>query len=578
MHIGLPTWLLVAASVTGAAATNIEPSALFQVDTVDRGKAQCHRCCNATTVYSTIFLERTHYVTATQHDISTKLEYTTEFITTTATNTFPVSYPVTVTRTIDCDGHVHKRNGETQTEDMEPADQDLRRRTYGCRTTTVTEWVTTTATKLITGIESVIATRTVHITVPVPTTVVETVRDTIRDTVHDTHTIVHPTTIWVPTTFLSTTTIVSERPVTLTKDNTIFTTRFTTVFTTLISTVITSVPVVSYLTKSVTQTIVDSTTIWVPTTYLRTRTLVSESPVTLTKDNTVVITQSTTVYTTLVTTVVTSVPIVSYVTNSITQTITAPGQQTTVTRKGDEVTLTKTGENIVITSPVTVTVPGPTSTLTLPGGIRTLPGSTIVSIVTQTQPPSTVIVTEPQTTRTITQPGSTFVETKVQTLAPSTVSVPASTVTVTPLFSVSLCPSPTGASRPLERSSNLTFGCAPGFVCNPPKPDGCNLWPSPPKDDFVCNPLDCIPAPPYTVVTWKECETSYYPPSFGYFNLNPEDFGLSYGIFEYKQYQKVESGVTKTFITGDWNPKASATEGRQNCQTRHIPAFLLREL
>lgn len=29
-------------------------------------------------------------MTATQHDISTKLEYTTEFITTTATNTFPV--------------------------------------------------------------------------------------------------------------------------------------------------------------------------------------------------------------------------------------------------------------------------------------------------------------------------------------------------------------------------------------------------------------------------------------------------------------------------------------------------------
>ncbi|KAH6610555.1 hypothetical protein Trco_000575 [Trichoderma cornu-damae] len=130
-----------------------------------------------------------------------------------------------------------------------------------------------------------------------------------------------------------------------------------------------------------------------------------------------------------------------------------------------------------------------------------------------------------------------------------------------PTFKVTLCPEPTGSFAALSIESDLTFGCKPGFVCNPPKPEGCNFWPGPPPDEFRCQPDECMVTPPLNNVEWEDGKTGYYPPQRGYFNLNPEDFGLSYDIFEYNLVQKVENGHTSTFMTGNWESQASLTDG-----------------
>lgn len=52
-------------------------------------------------------------------------------------------------------------------------------------------------------------------------------------------------------------------------------------------------------------------------------------------------------------------------------------------------------------------------------------------------------------------------------------------------------------------------------------------------------------------MVWPANETSYFPPTNGYFNLPPPAFGLDYGIFA----AQVINGVT----TGDWSSQASLT-------------------
>ncbi|KHN97043.1 glycoprotein X [Metarhizium album ARSEF 1941] len=428
-----------------------------------------------TKIYTTIYSEKTIYTTATEHDVSTKVQYATEYVTTTALSTYTMSYPVTITTTIDCEPPYKSVYASTKS-DVTAQVPKLKGRTYGCRTTTLTSWATTTATKTVTEIESVVTTQTVP-------------RET---TIHDTHTLVDSTTIWVPTTYTATKTVVSEHPVTLTVDNTRYTTKSTTVVTTFVSTVTTSFPVV--------------TTMTLPG-----------------------------------------------------QTVTAPGE--TVTAPGQT---------------QTVTAPGGTSTITLPAVTRTLPGSTVVTTQMKTLPPSTIHVTDQQATKTITRPGYTVIETSTLTIPPTSVEKPATTVTVTPLFDVTLCPTPTGASAPLDTKSNRTFGCEPGFVCNPPKPNGCNLWPEPPADDFLCDPNDCIPSPPFAKVAWEGCETSYYPPSYGYFNLNPEAFGLSYDIFEYKVINTTTNGHASLVTTGNWASQSSLTAWPKPSPSNPSPALYRR--
>ncbi|POR38058.1 Uncharacterized protein TPAR_01739 [Tolypocladium paradoxum] len=394
--------------------------------------------------------------TTTQHDISTKLEYTTQFVTTTTTSTFENSFPVTVTAVKNC---VPKSNHQPSRPTAAHADR-RDAATFSdmyCETITTTEWRTTTTTTDVTVIKPSVSTKTMI--VPAISVVPTTVEDT----------------------------------------------------------------------RTVTQVHTTSTTVWLPTTYTQTTSFSTKYPVTITSDHTVVTTSISTAFITTVSTFTTSYPVVTQVTKLITET-------------------------------ATVTAPGQLTTLTLPGETRTLPGSTIVSTLTKELPGQTITVTRGGTTFTTTLPGTTAITTTTVVIGPTTVSVPARTATVSPIFAVTVCPSPTGSSAPLPTDSDLTLGCKPGFVCNPPKPNGCNLWPGPPPKEFLCHPQDCIRSPPFTNTTWKKNETGYYPPSYAYFNLNPEAFGLSYDIFEFKARERVEDGHTKTITTGNWASQTSLSD------------------
>ena len=316
---------------------------------------------------------------------------------------------------------------------------------------------------------------------------------------------------------------------------TVPTTTTTTTTTTVPTTIPTTIPETILdpttipTTVEVTDTVTTVETEWSETTFTTTSTVTTSYPVTITEDTTQTVTSVTTTVETVVSTVVSSVPV--EVTRTIVPdpaTITRPGE--TVTQPGE--TITRPGETR--TQPAD-TVTQPAETITLPGQVTTLPGSTV--------------------TTTITEDGEVVTTTLV--IPPITTTAPGDTIVVTPLFDVSLCPAPTGNSAPLDPKSNLTFGCSPGRVCNPPKPQGCNFWPEPPRDDFLCEPADCIISPPFNNVTWPEGETSYYPPSYGYFDLNPNAFGLSYDIFEYQIYEQVEDDTTITVTTGNWESQVS---------------------
>ncbi|KYK59235.1 hypothetical protein DCS_00365 [Drechmeria coniospora] len=302
--------------------------------------------------------------------------------------------------------------------------------------------------------------------------------------------------------------------------------------------------------------------------------------------HTVVATSISTAYQTTVSTLTTSFPVISEVTrlvtqvatitapgNTVTDTISLPGETVTAPREtvtdtvslpGNTVTATAPGVRVTdtislpgeaITIPGnTVTLPGKQTTLSLPGETRTLPGKLVVSTYTKELPAQTVTVTKDGAVFTTAIPGENVVITVTATPAITTVTAPPESVTVT------ICPSPTGAMSPLSPDSNLTFGCKPGFVCSLPKPNGCKLWPGPPSKDFLCEYQLCIPSPPFKNVAWGQNETGYYPPSWGYFNLNPEAFGLSYDIFDYYVYEDVKDGHATTITTGNWKSQASLSE------------------
>ncbi|KAL7924234.1 hypothetical protein ACQKWADRAFT_24056 [Trichoderma austrokoningii] len=136
----------------------------------------------------------------------------------------------------------------------------------------------------------------------------------------------------------------------------------------------------------------------------------------------------------------------------------------------------------------------------------------------------------------------------------------ATTIVEPPPFKVTLCPKPTGIyeTGPLDFKTEGIFGCQAGYVCNPPKPDGCNFWPGLPDPGFRCNPEDCIPAPPLLLANWEPGKTGYIPHQDGYFYLDPHIFGLTYDIFEFHVVKKIENGCTSTYTTGNWGSSAQA--------------------
>lgn len=235
------------------------------------------------------------------------------------------------------------------------------------------------------------------------------------------------------------------------------------------------------------------------------------------------------------TTIVTTIDKPTTLTNTVTRTTTFP---TTITLENDVTTTSLVTKVLTETNTVTSQVQVPT---TIEGPGQTVQNTVHNTIVNTVSAPANVQVITVE--RIVTVP---------VTAAPVTVT--ATSLSATPVFQVSLCPSPSAAllEEPLCASSNRTWGCLPGYVCNLRKPNGCNFWPGMPSPDFVCPPESCMVAPPYTEVEWKENSTYYYPPSFGYFYLDPEKFGLPWDIFEFSTYREVHGCATTTVTTGKW--------------------------
>jgi len=78
-------------------------------------------------------------------------------------------------------------------------------------------------------------------------------------------------------------------------------------------------------------------------------------------------------------------------------------------------------------------------------------------------------------------------------------------------------------------------------------------------DDYVCDPKFCVPSPNFPVVVWPENQTSYYPPTEGFFNLAPPAFGLSYDIFEAELVIKEVNGTLTTITTGNFASQTTIT-------------------
>lgn len=270
------------------------------------------------------------------------------------------------------------------------------------------------------------------------------------------------------------------------------------------------------------------------------------------------------------------------------ETVTLPGEVTTL--PGDTVTLpgeatTLPGETVTLPGDIT-TLPGSLTTLTESGTIitttldgslttitqeastfteivpTTLPGSIITSVVTTSLPGLSITVTEAGTTVISTQPGSTSTFTTTFSVPAVTITAPGSTVTITEAF---VCPMPTNTPgvpvTPQNTGPNAVWGCSPGYVCDPPKPAGCNIWANPPNADYLCDAKNCIPSPNFNPVEWPENTTTWYPPTKGYFNLNPRAFGLDYTIFVKRIITTTITKHHHTFVatltTGDWASKAS---------------------
>lgn len=157
-----------------------------------------------------------------------------------------------------------------------------------------------------------------------------------------------------------------------------------------------------------------------------------------------------------------------------------------------------------VTVPVeTVTVPASTRVVTVPGDQET---------VTVLQPAQPTAASAPADT--VTEPGSTSAESTTQALS---------------TCAVILAPSATGApiAAAYDPASDLTWGCAPGTNCDPPKPGLCEVWADSPADEFACQAAHCRPVRPPALGGGG----GKFPLSEGYFVLDPARFGLGFDVF-----------------------------------------------
>lgn len=104
--------------------------------------------------------------------------------------------------------------------------------------------------------------------------------------------------------------------------------------------------------------------------------------------------------------------------------------------------------------------------------------------------------------------------------------------------SLSVCPTlianPTYTpASPLP--TDYTWGCPPGYLCKPPHTGDrahCNVEAGLPAASYVWNPSECILSPPLVLEQGSDAVGNHYNVSDEHYNLDPEDFGLSYSIFE----------------------------------------------
>ncbi|KAI9054507.1 hypothetical protein LZ554_001665 [Drepanopeziza brunnea f. sp. 'monogermtubi'] len=213
--------------------------------------------------------------------------------------------------------------------------------------------------------------------------------------------------------------------------------------------------------------------------------------------------------------------------------------------------------NINIPGAISVSISRlPGQATTLPGQNLTLPAtslSTIPGIVSTIAGPYGPTITLPPVLNTILIPGSTIIN-------------PGSAVAASSLV---ICPKPTNlpgvAVTPQDTGPRALWGCSPGYVCNVPKPAGCDIFADPPDYDYLCDAKYCIPSPLFPVVTWPEGETAYYPLTEGYFNLNPQAFGLDFTVFV--------TNVVVITVAGKYGKLETITEAGQHSSQVSLSRF-----
>ncbi|KAL1865434.1 hypothetical protein VTK73DRAFT_5248 [Phialemonium thermophilum] len=533
----------------------------------------------------------TETVTVTETSVSTDVEEftATAIVKTTYTDYITRSYPYTVTVS-RC--HFTPGSGSpTQPPTGYPTGSivligradDARGRE--CVISTTTEWSTTveTSTYVTTATATVHDVSEVTVTNTATKTAVETDFETVtvNATVTDieTRTAVETDfeTVTLNATVTETRTAVETDFETVTINGTVTDAETRTVVETDLETVTVNATVTDLETKTAVETDLETVTVIATVTDLET--IINHDTVTVprtvtdfqTVDDQETVTQRETISATLLE----ISTIVSTLTINVSFPVTVTDGQTSFLTVLTTTTSTFTS---LIPLPTTVRPPPVTVTDVIPGSVNTLPGTTIVRTITSTVPPATETVTESAETFTTVLPGSVFVTTVTEVVPPTTVTEPPSVNTVATIIlgEVTTCPAPTNSPgtgpATLDPSSDLTWGCKPGFVCNPPKPDSCNVWADSPADTFVCDPSDCIPAPNFPIVQWPDNETGYYPPTDGYFNLAPPAFGLSYDIFEAEVIVEDVAGSEVSVTTGNWASQTSLSHYPPDATTSTDPA------
>ena len=209
-----------------------------------------------------------------------------------------------------------------------------------------------------------------------------------------------------------------------------------------------------------------------------------------------------------------------------------------------------------------------------------------VTINSTTTTATTATVIAPTTTTTTTEKDVTIIK-SYTTTTPVTTTKPVTATEIikdiitstTEQVTITLCTSrdtnPTYTAAIIPLPSDYTWGCPPGYLCKP-KQVKCNMEVGLPSEGYYCAPDECIqaislPVPQlwnadiYGNASPANDPNLKWNPVGSYFDMNPGDWGLSYGIF-------VENRVvTYTYTTTILEAPTPAVHARQ-AQTSVPPA------